>query len=88
MTERHKFSVGAFQGWLCGSQHWEVRHRDGLVMGRAKNMMECARIATRFSDQKTELDEARVVLETSKYQTLERVEQARATFAALKRRNT
>ena len=40
MTDRHKFSVGAFQGWLCGKQHWEVRHRDGLVMGRAKNMME------------------------------------------------
>ena len=83
MTERHKFSVGAFQGWLCGSQHWEVRHRNGLVMGRAKNMMECARLATRFNDQKKELDEANLVLETSKHHTPERVEQARATIKSL-----
>lgn len=87
MTARHKFSVGAFQGWLCGKQDWEVRHRDGLVMGKARNMMECARLATRLNDQKKELDEASVVLETSQYQTPERVEQARATFAALNRRN-
>jgi hypothetical protein len=83
MTERHKFSVGAFQGWLCEKQHWEVRHRDGLVMGRAKNMMECARLATRFNDQKKELDEAKLVLEMSKHHTPERVEQARATIKAL-----
>lgn len=88
MTARHKFSVGAFQCWLCGKQDWEVRHRDGLVMGKARNMMECARLATRLNDQKKELDEARMVLETSHYQTPERVEQARATFAALTRRNT
>lgn len=50
-------------------------------------MMECARLATRLNDQKKELDEARVVLETSQHQTPERVEQARATFAALNRRN-
>ena len=80
--------MGAFQCWLCGKQDWEVRHRDGLVMGKARNMMECARLATRMNDQKKELDEARVVLETSQYQTPERVEQARATFAALTRRNT
>jgi hypothetical protein len=88
MTERHKFSVGPFQGWLCGPQHWEVRHRDGLVMGRAKNMMECATLATRFNDQKKELDEAKQVLETSNNHSPERVEQSRATFAALTRRNT
>ena len=83
MTERHKFSVGDFQGWLCGKQHWEVRHRDGLVMGRRKNMMECAKLATRFNDQKKELDEAKLVLELSKHHTPERVEQARATIKAL-----
>lgn len=83
MTDRHKFSVGAFQGWLCGKQHWEVRHRDGLVMGRAKNMMECARLATRFNDKKKELDEAKLILELSKHHTPERVEQARATIKAL-----
>lgn len=83
MTARHKFSVGAFQGWLCGKQHWEVRHRDGLVMGRAKNMMECARLATRFNDQKKELDEAKAVLSAPEQHTPERVEQARATIKAL-----
>ncbi len=87
MTERHKFSVGPFQGWLCGKQHWEVRHRDGLVMGRRKNMMECAKLATRFNDQKKELDEARAVLELSKHHTPERVEQARATIKAIIGRN-
>ena len=87
MTERHKFSVGAFQGWLCVPQHWEVRHRDGLVMGRRKNMMECAKLATRFNDQKKELDEAKAVLSAPEHHTPERVEQARATFEALNWRN-
>ena len=88
MTERHKFSVGPFQGWLCGKQHWEVRHRDGLVMGHAKNMMERARLATRFNEQKKELDEAKEVLSAPEHHTGERIKQARATFAALTRRNT
>lgn len=87
MTERHKFSVGAFQGWLCRPQLWEVRHRDGLVMGRAKNMMECATLATRFNDQKKELDEAKAVLSAPENHTAERVEQARAAFEALNWRN-
>lgn len=86
MTESHKFSVGPFQGWRCGSQQWEVRHRDGMIMGRVASMNECAKLATRFNDQKKELDEARIVLETSNHRTSERIEQARATFAALTRR--
>jgi hypothetical protein len=87
MTERHKFSVGAFQGWLCGPQHWEVRHRDGLVMGRCKNMMECFELATHFNDQKKELDDANAVLSAPEHHTAERVEQARAAFEALNWRN-
>ena len=58
MTPRHKFSVGPFQGWLCGKQDWEVRHRDGLVMGKASNMMDCALLATRLNDEKKELFES------------------------------
>lgn len=87
MTERHKFSVGAFQGWLCGPQHWEVRHRDGLVMGRCMNMMECFKLATHFNDQKKELDDANAVLSAPEHHTAERVEQARAAFEALNWRN-
>jgi len=87
MTERHKFSVGPFQGWLCGKQQWEVRHRDGLVMGHARNMMECAKLATRFNDQKKELDEAKAVLSAPEHHTVERIEQARAAFEALNWRN-
>ncbi len=87
MTEQHKFSVGAFQGWLCGKQNWEVRHRDGMVMGRRRNMMECAKLATRFNDQKKELDEAKAVLSAPEHHTAERIEQARAAFEALNWRN-
>lgn len=88
MTPRHKFSVGPFQGWLCGKQDWEVRHRDGLVMGKAANMMDCALLATRLNDQKKELFEARMVFDTAEHQSQARIDQARATYAALTRRET
>jgi hypothetical protein len=87
MIAKHKFSVGPFQGWLCGKQEWQVRHRDGLVMGKASSMMDCAKLATRLNDQKKELDDAKAVLDTAEHQTQARIDQARATYAALNRRN-
>jgi hypothetical protein len=88
MMDKHKFSVGLFQGWLCGKQNWEVRHRDGMVMGSAANMMECAKLATTLNDRKKELDQARHVFDTAEHQPQACIDQARATYAALKRRTT
>ena len=88
MMAKHKFSVGPFQGWLCGKQNWEVRHRNSIVMGKATNMMECAQLATKLNDRKKELDQSLHVFDTQKHQPQARIDQARATYAALNRRNT
>lgn len=49
---RWKFSVGPYQGWLVGSQSWEVRDkRTGETIGTARNMSDCCRLAERFHEE-------------------------------------
>ena len=53
-TPRHKFSVGPFQGWLVGSQVWEVRdRRTGEILDTARNMSDCCRKAERLHNAET-----------------------------------
>lgn len=48
---RWKFSVGPYQGWLVGSQSWEVRDkRTGETLATAQNMSDCCRKAERLHE--------------------------------------